>query len=100
MLRRGGWLLVSDVYGRDGASSLRGLIVEHEFDIVAWEDHSGLLARLIWDIVERHGSMAAFWRAAGMAELPTGQEFSGLGYFLCVARRGDGGASDNMREAR
>lgn len=88
VLRHDGWLLVSDVCRRAEVPDRRRMFEEHGFGVVAWEDQSGLLARLIWNIVARHGSMAAFWQAAGVAPPPSGKGLGGLCYFLCVARLG------------
>jgi arsenite methyltransferase len=91
VLHHDGWLLVCDICRRAETPGRRRMFEEHGFDIAAWEDHSGLLARLIWDIVARHGSMAAFWQAAGVPAPPSGQGLGGLCYFLCVARLGAAG---------
>jgi len=101
VVRDRGRLLVHDVCRLDDLPGRRRLLEEHGFTILVWEDHSHLLGRLIWDIVKRHGSMAAFWRAAGVADPPAARGAGGLGYFLCVARRGDdGGDGDDAAEAR
>lgn len=102
VLHGGGRLLVSDIYRRERPDGLRALLTGHGFDVEAWEDQSGLLALLVWNIIEVHGSMAAFWKAAGVAAPPadlgdradgrTGparaRGLGGLGFFLCVARLG------------
>ncbi len=111
VLRPGGSLLVSDIYRRGRPDGLRALLDEHGFDVTTWEDQSGLLARLVWDIVEQHGSMAAFWAAVGVAAPPAdlgdradgraeparSRGLGGLGYCLCIARRGEraGGEAGN-----
>ena len=103
VLRPGGLLLVSDIYRRGRPDGLRTLLDEHGFDVTTWEDQSGLLARLVWDIVEQHGSMAAFWAAVGVAAPPAdlgdradgraeparSRGLGGLGYCLCIARLGE-----------
>jgi arsenite methyltransferase len=117
VLRGGGRLLVSDIYRRGRPDGLRALLAEHGFDVEAWEDQSGLLARLVWNIVELHGSTAAFWEAAGVAAPPAdlgdradgpseparSRGLGGLGYFLCVARLGAvpaGGAGHALTDAQ
>ena len=97
VLRDDGLLLVSDVCRRAATADRRRLFEAHGFGILVWEDHSGVLARLVWDIVGRHGSMAAFWREAGVAPPSATGGLGGLGYFLCVARRSQGGAGDPGR---
>ena len=96
VLRDDGRLLVSDVCRHSEMPGRRRLLEEHDFSILVWEDHSGLLARLVWDIVERHGSMAAFWREAGVA--PPGAGLGGLGY-SCASLAGAPGAPATRDEA-
>ena len=101
VLARGGRLLVTDVYTRGGSDvrppaglpslgreevvkallGAAGLVVE------TWEDHTGALARLFWDMARRGGTSddARKTRRAAPPGRP-GRAGRRLGYFVCVAR--------------
>lgn len=103
VLARGGCLLVTDVYTRGGSDvrppaglpslgreeavtallGAAGLVVE------TWEDHTGALARLFWDMARRGGTSDDAREARRAAPPGTpGRVGRRLGYFACVARRG------------
>ncbi|MCJ8499421.1 DVU_1556 family methyltransferase [Desulfatitalea alkaliphila] len=100
-LAPGGWLVVSDLYRRNGigpppggalqgcvAGALNGpavqaRIVEAGFRVYLFEDHSPLLRQLAAELVWHCGSLAAL-RQAGCGG-PGGFR---PGYFLLVARKG------------
>jgi len=111
VLRPGGLLLVNDLYRRADPDAARLLLLQRGFDVVVWEDHSTVLARLVWDLAGSRGSPPKPRRASGVDGLaaeasatdsaglldveksagPAGLlagRGGGLGYFLCVARRG------------
>lgn len=110
ILRRGGWLAVSDIYlkkyegpgadrGWPATSCLDGAVPMEDvaervtsagFDMVLWEDHSRLLAELTAQLIFEHGSLAEFWNRTGLKPAPLGKNFgcSKPGYFLLIARKG------------
>ena len=92
VLRPGGRLLVNDLFRRRDPDAARRLLTERGFVVEAWEDHSSVLARLVWDLA---GSGALGTRApsahAATASARTTVPAAlrgggGLGYYLCVAR--------------
>ena len=94
VLRPGGRLVVSDLYRRADPHAAHSLLADRGFDVVVWEDRSGDLARLVWDLAgpvpvagfaDREPAAGHVGRepAAAFAGIGGG----GLGYFLCVARR-------------
>jgi SAM-dependent methyltransferase len=97
VLRPGGRLLVSDLFRRADPDAARRLLTERGFAVETWEDHSGVLARLVWDLAgsgalgAREPAAAAFPPAAvASAHTPVPAALragGGLGYYLCVARR-------------
>ena len=90
VLRHGGYLILSDMYSRDGAdSSLQGAVsrvtVEewlstHGFATLLWEDHTPLLKELAARLILAGGSLEGLCCAANSA----GQR---PGYYLLVARK-------------
>jgi arsenite methyltransferase len=113
VLRRGGALVVSDVYAREPAlipalrqlpvtCCLRGAVSyqeinarlqAHGFRILLWEDHSDVLKQLAVRIIMAHGSMARFWcrTSGGCADGSSIQQVivqSKPGYFLLIAKKG------------
>jgi len=92
VLRPGGRLLVNDLFRRAEPDAARRLLAERGFVVEAWEDHSGALARLVWDLAGS-GALGGDRSAAGAAPdtRPTAPAAlrggGGLGYYLCVARR-------------
>jgi len=114
VLKKGGWLVISDVYAKNPGhlkelkeisfrSCMRGLhdpahlenlLIKLGFRIMLWEDCSNLLKSLMTEIVFRYGSMGAFWsKATGNCdEACRFQELLKAckpGYFLMIARKGD-----------
>lgn len=114
ILRPGGAALINDLYwraagdaGRAGGMPSLGtrdrvedLLAGAGLRIVVWEDHTGVLARLLWDLAGAAAShcvareipataggpgRAGSPGAARTAEEPR-QEGRRLGYFICVAR--------------
>lgn len=110
VLRPAGWLLLSDVYVRDpqGSPALRTLplscglsgalpredlaaqLQTHGFEILTWEDHSGVLKSLTAQIIWQHGSLCQFWRqavpGADPSEVLSAVNRAKLGYYVLVAR--------------
>jgi SAM-dependent methyltransferase len=77
VLRPGGRLLVNDLFRRADPNAPRRLLANRGFAVETWEDHSGALARLVWELAGRGALAPAELRGGG-----------GLGYYLCVAKRG------------
>jgi len=130
VLRPGGRLLVSDLFRRADPDAARRLLAEHGFVVEVWEDHSGALARLVWDLAAvgalqrarpdaprpdadaprpgadapRPGADAPRPDADGPsdgASVPaTLRGGGGLGYYLCVARLGGRPAGDGPAARR
>jgi arsenite methyltransferase len=116
VLRRGGWLIVSDIYGRGAAArsepgerlpaacclnsafrheGIVGAVERAGFDVACWEDHSAALRQLAMAIIMTHGSLAAFWgemlggcEPGRSAQAAVSQMKPG--YFLLVGRRAIG----------
>jgi arsenite methyltransferase len=111
VLKRGGFLILSDVYARmpDEASSLQhlpvhccikgalgrsqivGMVEEGGFEALLWEDHTALLKQLAAKLIFSFGSLNAFWAATSSGGLPerireTVQR-ARPGYYLLIARR-------------
>jgi ubiquinone/menaquinone biosynthesis C-methylase UbiE len=112
LLRRGGYLVMSDLYARNPAglaalqalplaSCLSGAMSQMDwvarlaasgFDLMVWEDHSELLRRLAGQLVMTHGSLAGFWRCTttgGIDALDMQLAISKArpGYFLLIAKK-------------
>jgi len=111
VLRRGGWLVITDIYARahKGASILKQLplisclkgarprqelvdMVEGVgFQMVLCEDHTRLLKRLAAEIVFAYGSMQKFWTLfvpdGRLSELACGLEQARPGYWLMVGHK-------------
>jgi len=100
VLARGGCLLVTDVYTRGGSDvrppaglpslgredAVTALLASAGLVPKTWEDHSGALARLFWDMA-RPGRASDEALEARRAASPTpGRGGRRLGYFVCVAR--------------
>ena len=84
VLKRGGALILTDVYARNpsdemrrpetnvrccvtgamGRTDMEVLVRKAGFDVLAWEDHSRALKLLAAKLVFKYGSMAAFWTSA------------------------------------
>lgn len=114
VLKKGGWLVITDVYAKNPIhikelhgisinSCIRGLhdlkhlekqLIELGFNIILLEDYSDLLKSLMVKIVLSYGSMDAFWNKttdnyAGACELNKTLKECKPGYFLMIARKGD-----------
>ena len=109
VLRPGGALVLSDLYRRPRsalaeaspsrcsggirtASAVRSLLVRHGFLVCLWEDQSRTLAELAAVAIMRHGSLDALPAHAGLppaVRADEGRPRTRLGYYLCVARRGE-----------
>lgn len=108
VLAPGGYLIVSDLYERSGPSTgrlppvatrccLEGAVDSrtlHErmqragFDVLLFEDHTRLLNQLAARLVWEHGSLDAFWSAAGGDCTTHGPGAGRPGYYLMIARKG------------
>lgn len=113
VLKKGGWLVISDVYARRPGnvkelkgisfnSCMRGLhdlehlekqLKELGFDIMLLEDCSDLLKSLMVKIVFSNGSMGAFWNkntdnCTGTFRFQEALKACKPGYFLMIARKG------------
>lgn len=94
-VRPGGWLLLSDLYAREGdgagrlrsEAGIRAAVAAAGFAIEHWEDRSSDLrtfaAKLTWE----HGSLAPFVGCGGLPAEPAAFKALRPGYFLVVARR-------------
>jgi len=104
-----GLLVVSDLYTRAGCctpvpasapshgcldgvmpqEALLGLLHAAGFTVMLWEDHTPLLKQLAARLVWEHGSLSAFWEAAGFG-CGGGRSAAGgkPGYFLMLAAKG------------
>ncbi|HOE56822.1 MAG TPA: class I SAM-dependent methyltransferase [Bacillota bacterium] len=114
VLKRGGWLVISDVYAKNPGlvkgmsgipfnTSMRGLhdlkYLEEQlkiagFNIMHFEDCSGLLKSLMAQVVFSYGSMGAFWNKVtdNCEDVCKFQEILKAckpGYFLMITRKGD-----------
>ncbi len=114
VLRRDGYLVLTDVYSRDpctpvqetaiptatcclqGAvsrSSMESRVAAAGFDLMLWEDHSALLRQLAAQLVWTYGSLDGFWSAVAGTDTPAAANGAGgrgcgrPGYFLLVARK-------------
>jgi len=108
VLRPGGCLALSDLYlrqppadGRDpslpgclgGAREqgrVQALVRETGLELVLWEDHSPLLARLAAQLAWTHGSASALWgECSGQDRADLAARVAALrpGYFLLIARK-------------
>lgn len=91
----GGLALLTDLYDRGAGSTLprstlpslgrretvEVLLAGASLEVEAWEDHTGALARLLWDLA---GTGAGVECPAAAAAPRSGRR---LGYFVCVARK-------------
>ena len=114
VLKKGGWLVITDVYAKNPIhvkelndisinSCMRGLhdlkhlekrLKRLGFDIMLLEDCSDLLRSLMVNIVFSYGSMDAFWSKTtdNCTQVCKFQEILKAckpGYFLMIARKGD-----------
>lgn len=114
VMKKDGWLVISDVYAKNPAflkeleevqfrSCMRGLhdmeLLKEQleglgFGIMLLEDRSDLLKSLMAQIVFSYGSMNAFWNKTtdNCAKVCRFQEILKVckpGYFLMIARKGD-----------
>lgn len=116
VLKPGGWLVINDVYARnpDGLQGLQELkldscirralpkeqlinkLVEQEFNIVNWTDHTNLLIQLTVNLIMAHGSMTEFWlkssscSGSGTVDLGLTQaaiKQAKMGYFQLIAKK-------------
>lgn len=114
VLQVGGYLILTDVYSRDasaparetgrpsmncclrgavGRATVEAHIAATGFDLLLWEDHSGLLSQLAGQLIWTYGSLDAFWSviagpdAAGAINSGGGGECSRPGYYLLVAQK-------------
>ncbi len=105
VLLPGGYVIVSDLYAKegdaathtqgrsacclDGAMDRAALQVDMAyagFDVLLFEDHTSLLKKLAAQLVWSHGSIKAFWSAAGFSCNQSVQPGGGRpGYYLMVA---------------
>jgi SAM-dependent methyltransferase len=109
VLSAGGCIVLTDLYDRDGDGAARSrsglpslgprraveaLLAGAGLEAETWEDHTGALARLLWDMAVP--APAGQGRVAAPApERPAGRN---LGYFACVARaRPVGGHANDER---
>ena len=82
--------------------AVEALLAGAGLETETWEDHTGVLARLLWDMAAAAPAGAA-GRARGVtARAPGERAGRRLGYFACVARARDGraatSAGDDERE--
>lgn len=110
VLAPGGFLVLSDLYRRDGGNGggnvpartcvegavTRGAgearLAKAGFRLTLWEDHSRLLAELAGRMIFAHGSLEGFWAAvgcpaAGISCANTAPGARPPGYFLAIARQ-------------
>ena len=107
VLKAGGHLAVTDVYTREpkecslpagtcvsGARSQAQILEQmgvHGFQVTHWQDQSAALKELAVQLIFTYGSLPEFWRQAGAAgDMRTAAAQARLGYFLLVARKGNG----------
>jgi ubiquinone/menaquinone biosynthesis C-methylase UbiE len=109
VLAPGGFLVLSDLYRRDGGNGngngpartcVEGAVTREVgearmakagFRVTLWEDHSRLLAELAGRMIFAHGSLEGFWAAVGLpaAEISCTNAAPGArppGYFLAIGR--------------
>lgn len=99
VLQSGGYLVLTDVYAREGRSGkwtgkpgvyccLEGAvdrtttedrIAAAGFDLMAWEDHSARLKQLAAQLIWSYGSLDAFWTAVAGPDVATAPCGSGAG---------------------
>jgi len=112
VLRRGGWLVISDVYARrpehvhklrdfSVKSCLRGMLdleqleeklASNRFEVAVREDQTECLRQLTVKLIFEYGSMAAFWSrmsgsCADMDEFRHLLSLCKAGYFMMVCRK-------------
>lgn len=108
----GGCVLLTDLYDRDDGEAPAGsglpslgrrkaveaLLAGVSLGVETWEDHTGVLARLLWDMAAAGPAPAgAAGRASGLAARPpAGRPGRRLGYFACVARARDERAATSV----
>jgi len=109
-----GCVILTDVYDRegDGAPSRPGLpslgrreavdalLADAGLEVEVWEDHSGVLARLFWDMAVPAPAAAGGRARDAKPRPPSGRVGRRLGYFACVARARVGGGRDTGRDDR
>ena len=100
VLSSGGRVVVTDLYDRGDHAlaprsalpslgrreAVEALLAGAGLEVELWEDHTGVLARLLWDMAAP-ASVGPVGPAQGVtARPPTGRAGRRLGYFACVAR--------------
>jgi len=102
VLSGGGCVVLTDLYDRGDhpvrpraalpslgrQDAVEALLAGAGLEAETWEDHTGALARLFWDMAAAPGSSAGQAQAIA-ARPPAGQAGRRLGYFACVARAPD-----------
>jgi ubiquinone/menaquinone biosynthesis C-methylase UbiE len=101
VLARGGCVVVTDLYDRGDADrpprstlpsmgpreTVEALLAGAGLEIETWEDHTGVLARLLWDMTGSAAAPAGDGARAPDASCPRpSRPGRRLGYFACVAR--------------
>jgi len=114
VLKPGGWLVINDVYARNSdrlqalqelnldscirralpKEQLINMLLEQEFYIVNWTDHTNLLTQLMVDLIMTHGSMNEFWlkssSCSGSVDSSLAQaaiKQAKMGYFQLIAKK-------------
>ncbi|NLC77456.1 MAG: class I SAM-dependent methyltransferase [Clostridia bacterium] len=107
VLKPGGKLAISDLYIKEGfaregkgpasasrvclagartAQELRGLLAEHGFRLIFWQDASRSLAEFVAQYIMTYGSLDQAWLMPKEA-CPKGTSKKGIGYFFAVAQK-------------
>jgi arsenite methyltransferase len=114
VLKKGGWLIINDVYARnpDGLEELQKLnidscirraltreqlsnkLIEQGLSIVAWSDHTNLLTQLTVNLIMTYGSMTNFWLKSSACSnsvnpiiVQTALKQARMGYFQLIAKK-------------
>lgn len=99
ILISGGKLGITDLYIKDEScdfsagdsagimrwSEISQLVVEHGFEIMAFEDQSKLLREFVASFIMEHGSTEKLWECIGSQSRK--KKVSGIGYYLLFAQK-------------